>query len=125
MFAIKDYIFIGAIIVLLGVVAYTKVTINSLEEAITKLETKNKDLVIDYGTCKANKATVENAMLKQNTKVKQYEVDITEAQKELDMLSKLSPKVRYKTIYKTIYKEASNECEDIKNMLDSVRSYHP
>jgi chromosome condensin MukBEF ATPase and DNA-binding subunit MukB len=125
MFAIKDYIFIGVIVALLGVVGYNKVTISSLEDAITKLETKNKDLVIDYGTCKANKATVENALLKQNSKVKQYEIDITEAQKELDMLSKLPPKVRYKTIYKTIYKEASNECEDIKSMLDSVRTYHP
>jgi septal ring factor EnvC (AmiA/AmiB activator) len=125
MFAIKDYVFIGAIIVLLGVATYNKVTITSLEDAITKLEATNKDLVESYATCKANKATVENAILKQNSKIKEYKLDITEAQKELDMLSKLPPKVRYETIYKTIYKEASNECEDIKSMLDSVRSYRP
>jgi hypothetical protein len=34
MFAIKDYIFIGVIVALLGVVGYNKVTISSLEDAI-------------------------------------------------------------------------------------------
>jgi len=125
MFAIKDYIFIGAIVALLGVVTFNKFSINSLEATISKLEATNKDLVIDYSICKANKATVENAILKQSAKVKEYEINITEAQKELDMLSKLPPKVRYKTIYKTIYKEASNDCEDIKDMLNSVRTYQP
>lgn len=125
MFSIKDYVLSAIIIILTGVLTYKYIMLNNLEDQITKLEKKNSDLMISMGNCKSNNARLKNSILKQNQKVKDYELDVSKAQKEIDRLNSLPPKVKYKTLEKIIYREDSNECKDIKNMLDSIRTYKP
>ena len=56
-----------------------------------------------------------------NDRIEQERSDYRSRVEHYEAMLKQKPKVRYKVIYRTIQEKKSDECEDIKAMLDGVR----
>ena len=71
----------------------------------------------------ANVASLRGAVENQNAKIKSIEVDRDKNLTRYEELKKQPEKVRYRVIYEHISKldTKSDECEDIKELLDEIR----
>ena len=94
----------------------------SLKQEINFLKKENISLTKDYAQSLSNIQTLKGEVDIQNDKIKQNELNLAHRKNELDSWKNQPPQVKYKTIEKIITKESSNECENIKNILDDIRS---
>jgi uncharacterized membrane protein YgaE (UPF0421/DUF939 family) len=94
----------------------------SLKQDISILEKEKAIIQLDFNSCLSNSQTLKGAIDTQNKKIEQYEISLVQKQNELEKWKEQPPQVKYKTIEKIITKENSNECKDIKNMLDDIRT---
>ena len=70
---------------------------------------------------KANNVTAKATIKSQNDAIENQKVELSEKLQELQEWKNQPPETRYKEVIK--YKEVkSNECEDIKNIINSIRS---
>ncbi len=104
------------IIVALGYIAVLKSDIRALYASIDKAKSakiiESQNLQQCSRELEALNERIEEQRSSYEDKIKNYETTL-----------KQKPKIRYRTIYKTIIKEQkSDECEDIKSVLDSVRN---
>ena len=94
----------------------------SLKQEISFLKEENISLTKDYAQSLSNAQTLKGEIEIQNSKIKQNELNLAQRENELYHWKKQPPQIKYKTIEKIITKESSNECENIKNILDDVRT---
>ena len=89
-----------------------------------KLENKISELESSLIVCQTNKYTLEQAINSQNDKISKYEIDLENKNKSYQELLNKPAEIRFETIYKKIpsIKVDSDECKDIKNLLDDIRS---
>ena len=119
----KEYLFIGlgvVVLVMFGVKEYQiselerEVVVRDLE--IEKYRTSVAYLEGSLGDCNAS-------LSRQNEEIAKNAAAIEDKERKLKELKAHPPDVRYKVIYKEIptIDVKSNECEDIKKMLDSIK----
>lgn len=94
----------------------------SLKQEISFLKEENISLTKDYTQSLSNIQTLKGEIEIQNSKIKQNELNLAQRENELNEWKKQPPQIKYKTIEKIITKESSNECENIKNILDDIRT---
>lgn len=91
-----------------------KSTIKQLNEKLTLIETK---LVQE----KANNQTLEGAIASQNNEIEKHKVNYENNLAELEKWKNQPAEIKYQDVIK--YKEVkSNECKNIKIIIDSIRS---
>ena len=105
-----------AVIFLIGG-AYTYFIKSELEKVQASYLDQGKELAIE----KANNVTAKATIKSQNDAIENQKVELSEKLQELQEWKNQPPETRYKEVIK--YKEVkSNECEDIKNIINSIRS---
>lgn len=119
----REYMLIGLSVIILLMFAAKEYQINALEDEITV-----RDLEIEkYKTTLAHLEASVNActysLKKQNEAIELQSLDIKSKEEKLREIKSQPPDVRYKVIYKDIPKIdiKSNECDDIKEMLDNIK----
>ncbi len=119
----REYLFLGLSVVVLLMFGVKEYQINTLENELLV-----RDLEIEkYKTTLAHleaSVSVCNASIKmQNETIAVNEADIKKREEKLRELKSQPPDVRYKVIYKEIPKIdlKSNECDDIKAILDNIK----
>ena len=102
--------------VLAGVIVYLYISNLRLEAKVSVLET---DLVV----CKTNNVTVKAALDIQNEKITSMEIDLEERTAKYQELLNQPPEIRYEVIYKKVpsIEVKSNECKEIKKLIDDIR----
>lgn len=97
--------------------AYTYFIKSELEKVQAKFSEQGKELAIEKANNTVIKATIES----QNNAIESQKVEYSEKLQELEDWKNKPSEVKYKEVIK--YKEVkSNECEDIKNIINSMRS---
>ena len=105
-----------AVIFLIGG-AYNHFIKSELEKVQAEYSEQSKELAIE----KANNVTAKATIKSQNDAIENQKVELSEKLQELQEWKNQPPETRYKEVIK--YKEVkSNECEDIKNIINSIRS---
>ncbi len=112
-----DRIIQGICVVLIVLSVWLTTTKLQLETKIAQLETS---LVV----CNTNKLAVENALSSQNEKVEAMRVDNEVALKMYKELVEKPPEIRYEVVYKKVptIGVKSDECEEIKKLVDDIRN---
>ena len=89
-----------------------------------QLETKVAQLETSLVVCSTNKLAVENALSSQNEKVEAMRVDNEVALKMYQELVEKPPEIRYEGVYKKVptIGVKSDECEEIKKLVDDIRN---
>jgi hypothetical protein len=113
----KNLIVGGVIIaLLLGLYFY----VHSLKVQITDLRSTLKDSYIELANEKLQSARYKAALDAQNKEIEDARFNESLAKSELEKWKALPPKIKYKTITK-IREVKSNDCEQIKAVIDDVR----
>ena len=112
-YAVRIVLIAGAL--LAAYIYMLKTEISTLQ---SKLDKERADSVISAQNIELCNEQIykQNNMFEQQKK--KYEDKLSEYKKRL----KQNKKVRYKVIYKTIGEKKSDDCEDIKTMLDGIRT---
>lgn len=89
-----------------------------------QLETKVAELETSLVICNTNKVAVENALASQNDKVEAMRADSEAALRKYQELAEKPPEIRYEVVYKKVptIGGKSDECEEIKKLVDDIRS---
>ena len=89
-----------------------------------KLETKVAELETSLVVCNTNKVGIENALISQNDKIEEMRVDNETTLKKYQELIEKPPEIRYEVVYKKVptIGVKSDECEEIKKLVDGIRS---
>lgn len=96
--------------------AYTYFIKSELEKVQAEFSEQGKELAIEKANNTVIKATIES----QNKAIDSQKVELAEKLQELEDWKNQPPEIKYKEVIK--YREVkSNECEDIKNVINSIR----
>lgn len=106
------------IIAFIGMYLYADALKKEVSDLNTSLNTATSLLTVE----KANNVTLKAALSSQNIEIEKNKIDLDEKKKELEEWKNKPPDIKYKTIEKIIKQGDSNECENIKNMLDDIRN---
>ncbi|MDX4069112.1 hypothetical protein [Aliarcobacter skirrowii] len=102
---------------ILALVVYIKIINTEKDNLNTKLEKANAALVLE----KVNNTTLRSINAKQNSDIEKNRIDYENNLKYFENYKKQDFEVKYKELEK--YKEVkSNECKDIKNLIDHIRT---
>ncbi|HAC70113.1 MAG TPA: hypothetical protein DCF41_00160 [Arcobacter skirrowii] len=102
---------------ILALVVYIKIINTEKDNLNTKLEKANAALVLE----KVNNTTLRSINAKQNSDIEKNRIDYENNLKDFENYKKQDFEVKYKELEK--YKEVrSNECKDIKNLIDHIRT---
>ncbi len=98
--------------------------IENQEDVIASLEKSLVDAQADRIELELEKSECRTAVDKQNELLVGMRIEYEKRAAKLEKRKELSPQTRYEVIYKTIpnMEVESDECKDIKNMLDSIRA---
>ena len=110
---------LGAIVIAVFLIggAYTYFIKSELEKVQASYLDQGKELAIEKANSITAKATIES----QNNAIESQKVEYSEKLQELEDWKNQPPEIKYKEVIK--YREVkSNECEDIKNVINSIRS---
>lgn len=110
---------VGALIIGLFISLY--VYVDGLISQISYLHGKLKDSQIEVANYKLENERYKTKVNEQNEAIELIKTDRQQALNNLAKWRELPPKVKYKTITK-IREVKSDECEDIKDQLDAIRS---
>ena len=117
--ASNKYLLLGAIVKAVFSIggAYTYFIKSELEKVQASYLDQGKELAIEKANNTVIKATIES----QNNAIESQKVEYSEKLQELEDWKNKPSEIKYKEVIK--FKEVkSNECEDIKNIINSMRS---
>lgn len=101
----------------LALLVYIKLIHFEKNELQSELNRVNKELVVE----KANNVTCKAILQKQNSDIENLRIDYENKLLDFENYKKQDFEVKYKELEK--YKEVkSNECKDIKNLIDHIRT---
>ena len=116
--ASNKYLLLGVIVIAVFLIggAYTYFIKSELEKVQASYLDQGKELAIEKANSITAKATIES----QNNAIESQKVEYSEKLQELEDWKNKPSEVKYKEVIK--YKEVkSNECEDIKAVINSMR----
>ncbi len=106
------------IIAFIGMYLYADSLKKEVSDLNTSLNTATSLLAVE----KANNVTLKVALSSQNIEIEKNKINLSKKVQELEEWKNKPPNIKYKTIEKIIKQGDSNECENIKNMLDDIRN---
>lgn len=109
------FVFLITIIVSLGV--YSRVLYTDNKDLITTINTLNSKIAVK----EVEKVGLENSIKSQNIEIEKVSINLDEKMKELEEWKNKPPDIRYQEVIK-IKEIKSNECTDIKTVINSFRS---
>lgn len=114
---IQLFIIAFLVALLLSVGIYSRILLSQNKTLTIDLSTKNSLLEVEKTKNVNLNATIKN----QNEKIENNQIDLDTKLKELEEWKNKPAEIKYKEIIK--FKEIkSNECIDIKNIIDSIRT---
>lgn len=120
----KEYMLIGLSVIILLMFAAKEYQINALENelAVRDLEIEKYKTTIAH--IEASVSVCKSTLAHQSEAIELQSVDIKTKEDALQKLKAQPANVRYKVIYKDVPKITikSNECDDIKDILDSIKA---
>ena len=120
----KEYLLLGLSVVVLLMFGAKEYQINALEKelVVRDLEIEKHKTTIAY--IDASVSVCKSTLAHQNEAIEFQGVDLKIKEDALQKLKTKPPDVRYKVIYKDVPKIElkSNECDDIKEILDSIKA---
>ena len=112
--------------ILIAIILIIITYITMLRSTVGRLENRIEELSAESIVSRQNLELCNMQLEKQNMLIEQQKQKYIKKVEEYEELKKVPKKVRYKTIYKTIYKtkkeKASNECKDVKSVLDAINN---
>lgn len=107
-----NYIVIGLVVLLASMGVYS-----------SRLNVEIDMLTVELALSKSNEVSLSAAIENQNAEVSKYKVDLENKMVEYAQLLDKPAEIRYETVYKKIpsIKVQSDECRDIKKLLDDIR----
>lgn len=115
---IATFVLTFLLTIIIGLVINLNSLKNKVETLTNDLNKINSLLVVE----KANNTTLKASIDSQNIEIEKVSINLDEKMKELEEWKNKPPNIKYKTIEKIIKQGDSNECENIKNMLDDIRN---
>ena len=117
----KGFIITGLIVFIFIAGVFARAVYSNLQDEIENLENEklilNSKLLIE----KTNNITAKAIIDKQNKEIETKKVDYEKNIKDFEEWKNKPQEIKYKEVIK--YKEIkSNECEDIKNIINDIRS---
>lgn len=109
------FVFLITIIVSLGV--YSRVLYTDNKDLTTTINTLNSKIAVK----EVEKVGLENSIKSQNIEIEKVSINLDEKMKELEEWKNKPPDIRYQEVIK-IKEIKSNECTDIKTVINSFRS---
>jgi len=106
-----------SLILIIGLYFY----IHSLKSQIRDLKSQLTQNQVELVNYKLENERYKNTLDTQNEQIKKLKTDREKALKKLTKWKALPPKIKYKTIIK-IRKVKSNECQDIKKVINAIRN---
>lgn len=117
----KDNILIMALVSLLTILAISAVYIKMQTVKIEFLQENTRKLEIEISNEKANNVTLSSTIKNQNQKIAEHQNNYDIKIKEFQEWKDKPAEIKYKEIIK--YKEVkSNECKDIKSIINDIRN---
>lgn len=114
---IQLFIIAFLVALLLSVGIYSRILLSQNKTLTTDLITKNSLLEVE----KTKNINLNASIKNQNEKIENNQIDLDTKLKELEEWKNKPAEIKYKEIIK--FKEIkSNECTDIKNIIDSIRT---
>lgn len=114
---IQLFIIAFLVALLLSVGIYSRILLSQNKILTTDLITKNSLLEVE----KAKNINLNASIKNQNEKIENNQIDLDTKLKELEEWKNKPAEIKYKEIIK--FKEIkSNECTDIKNIINSIRT---
>ncbi len=110
----------GLVLMLFVAFVYSSFQSKKLEIATLKQEISTKEVFI--AKLESSNAQIKLLTTKQNESIETLKANRDEALLKLEKWKALPPKIRYEVIYKDREVIKSNECDDIKSIIDDVRS---
>lgn len=111
---------VGLVLMIFVAFVYSSFQSKKLEIATLKQEISTKEVFI--AKLESSNAQSKLLMTKQNESIEAMTVDRDEALFKLEKWRALPPKIKYEVIYKDREVIKSNECDDIKSVIDDVRT---
>jgi len=108
---------IGILIVVIGAYFYVK----TMKGTITRLRGQLGDSQVEIANLKLESTRYKNAVEVQNKSIKVLEASEKLSLAKLRKWKEQKPEIRYKVI-QNIEEMKSDDCKDIKNTIDSIRS---
>lgn len=114
---IQLFIIAFLVALLLSVGIYSRILLSQNKTLTTDLITKNSLLEVE----KTKNINLNASIKNQNEKIENNQIDLDTKLKELEEWKNKPAEIKYKEIIK--FKEIkSNECTDIKNIINSIRT---
>lgn len=114
---IQLFIIAFLVALLLSVGIYSRILLSQNKTLTIDLNTTNSLLEVE----KAKNVNLNASIKNQNEKIENNQIDLDSKLKELEEWKNKPAEIKYKEIIK--FKEIkSNECIDIKNIIDSIRT---
>lgn len=110
----------GLVLMIFVAFVYSSLQSKKLEIATLKQEIAAKEIFI--AKLESSNAQIKLLTTKQNESIETLKANRDEALLKLEKWKSMPPKIRYEVIYKDREVIKSNECDDIKDTLDNVRS---
>ena len=105
------------IIAFVGMYLYADALKKEVSDLNTSLNTATSLLAVEKANNTALKASIDS----RNIEIEKQKINLSKKMEELEEWKSRPPDIKYKEIIK--YKEVkSNECKDIKNIIDSIRN---
>ena len=119
----KEYMLIGLSVIILLMFAAKEYQINALENELVVRDLEIEKYKTTIAHIEASVSVWKSTLAHQNEAIELQRVDIKTKEDALQELKTKPPDIRYKVIYKDIPKITikSNECNDIKEILDSIK----
>ena len=112
----KNILIVAVAVIFLISGAYNHFIKSELEKVQAEYSEQSKELAIEKANNTVIKATIES----QNKAIDSQKVELAEKLQELEDWKNQPPEIKYKEVIK--YREVkSNECEDIKAVINSMR----
>ena len=120
----KEYMLIGLSVIILLMFAAKEYQINALENELVVRDLDIEKYKTTIAHIEASVSVCKSTLAHQSEAIELQSVDIKTKEDALKKLKAQSADVRYKVIYKDVPKITikSNECDDIKDILDSIKA---
>lgn len=115
----KIYLIIIGIVVSLGIICGMYIDVQN--DKIEKLQTEVQLKTAEIAAKDANNINLTSTIKSQNEKIEQIENNYIEKNKEFEIWKNKPAEIKYKEIIKNV-EVKSNECKDIKSIINDIRN---
>lgn len=119
--AISSKVYLIISIVLITIIVFLGTYSKFLKNENKKLTTNINDLHLKMSIKEFEKTELKNSIKNQNIEIEKVSINLDEKMKELEEWRNKPPDIKYKEVIK-IKEIKSNECADIKTVINSFRT---